>query len=75
MNRELKEFMAKKLDNYPTVYDKITAGEMSYDEFYQWANDFSTQQYFNGKAAVVCEHKKDIPENIRRMYTDDKDFL
>lgn len=75
MNRELKEFMAKKLDNYPTVYAKITTGEMSYDEFHLWATDVSTQYYFQGKAAVVCEHKKDIPERVRRLYTDDKDFL
>jgi hypothetical protein len=75
MNRELKELMSKKLDNYPTVYAKIALGEMSYEDFYRWASDFSTQQYFNGKAAVIGEHKKDIPERVRRLYTDDKDFL
>jgi hypothetical protein len=47
---------------------------MTYDEFYEWANILTTQRYFCGKQAVMVEHKKDIPNSVRKIYQGEEDF-
>jgi hypothetical protein len=74
MNRELKTLLATEVESYPAVFAKISNGEMTYDEFYEWANILTTQRYFCGKQAVMVEHKKDIPNSVRKIYLDKEDF-
>jgi hypothetical protein len=69
MTQELKNLLARELDTYPQVYQKISSGTMTYDEFYSWASTLTNQRYFQGKIAVVQEHHKDIPDQVRKVYT------
>ena len=74
MNRELKKLLNTEIDTYPSVYQKIASGTMTYDQFYEWANMLTTQRYFQGKQAVMVEHKKDIPHSVRKIYQDSEEY-
>jgi hypothetical protein len=70
MNKELKKLLNTEIDTYPSVYQKIASGTMTYDQFFEWADMLTTQRYFQGKQAVMIEHKKDIPYSVRKIYQD-----
>ena len=72
MNNELNELLGKQFDNVPSVFAKVSNGDMTYDEFFDWVMGQRQQQYFLGKKAVVAEYPRDVSNRLKKLLTMDK---
>ena len=70
MNKELKDLLKKEFDNVPSVFAKVTNGDMAYDEFFDWVMGQRKQQYFLGKKAVVAEYPRDVSNKLKKQWID-----
>lgn len=71
MNKDLKKLMkdyGKPKVTYPEVFEKVSNGTVSYDEFYAWITKVTQQHYFAGKIAMCHEHTKFIDPSVRKLY-------